>query len=229
MAKKKRGPGRPTTLTPKAQRDLLERISSGKTMFSACKALKVRYMAVIEKRQTDHEFRAVLARAMEHGAQACLDEAEDLLRRATNRNIAQVRELAHHLRWKAARLLRGTYGDRIELAGGLSVGPMPDSKTALGRARRIYTAIFMGLKQQGAALPQLPAPQAIPTPAEPAPAAAPSDAPAETPPERQRAPSARGQLVEGVEYFYNHDASSDEMGNAPDSPYGQRIGKRNPR
>jgi Bacteriophage Sf6, terminase small subunit-like len=61
----------------------------------------------------DDEFRQRLARAREAGVEANLEEVEELLRRANNKNISVVRELAHHLRWKASKLKPRNYGDRL--------------------------------------------------------------------------------------------------------------------
>ena len=57
------------------------------------------------------------------GTEANLEECERRLKNSTNKRISVDRELAHHYRWKASRLI-GTYRDKLEVTQ-----PAPDPAT----------------------------------------------------------------------------------------------------
>ena len=65
-----------------------------------------------------------VSRAREAGVEANLEEVEELLRGANNKNISVVRELAHHLRWKASKLKPRNYGDRLSAEVSGPVRPL---------------------------------------------------------------------------------------------------------
>ena len=100
---------RPQTITAEVEERLIERLIEGNTVEEACAALEIRYNTVVNS--PDAAFLKRLARAKEFGAHACVDQATDMLRKATAKNADIVRKSAQHLREKAAKLLPDVYGD----------------------------------------------------------------------------------------------------------------------
>ena len=116
--KPKRKPGRPSSLTPEREERLLKLVSSGKTIGEACRALRISRQAITDKRYVDDEFHKRSARATLLGTEANIEMCEERLRHSTNRRISVDRELAHHYRWKASKLL-SAYKDRIGVDLGI--------------------------------------------------------------------------------------------------------------
>ncbi len=63
-----------------------------------------------------------LARARQAGAAALVEQADNLLAAATRDDIQVIRERVHHLRWRAARLDPGKFGDKTQVAISGEVG-----------------------------------------------------------------------------------------------------------
>ena len=66
--------------------------------------------------------------ARHEGAHAYVEKAGAVLAEitpgATKATIARARELAHHYRWMASKMMPKTYGERVELDGHVSVDPL---------------------------------------------------------------------------------------------------------
>jgi len=141
--KQKRKLGRPTTLTPAKEVQLLKLVSQGKNFREACRALRLGYDVVWDRRAADPDFYDRSARAARLGTEANLEQAEARLKRSTNKRISVDRELAHHYRWKASKLL-SAYKDRV----GIDVqadGPVRATKLPrLEMARLFLFAIHEG-------------------------------------------------------------------------------------
>lgn len=118
MNKPKRKTGRPTKLTRKVEERLLKAVSAGATFREACRAARIDFHAVINMRFASDDFHRRSARATLLGTEANLELAETRLKRSTNRRIAVDRELAHHYRWKASKLL-SAYKDRVGVDLGI--------------------------------------------------------------------------------------------------------------
>ena len=158
---KKRKPGRPPVITPRVEERLLKGVTDGATVREVCRRLGIHYNTVAKKEYEDREFMGRLARARLAGAALCVDEAEDKLRKATPRNIAMVRELAHHLRWKASKLLP-QYSDRVSVGLG-APGQPGEPRSAIETARMMLFVLHDARREQEALHPRGPA--ALPAPA----------------------------------------------------------------
>jgi hypothetical protein len=106
--------GRPRNITPELEAVLFRGIAEGLTVRQACEAAGISYSSVARTAASDAGFRDRLARAYLHGSVFSLDDAEDRLRRATPKNIQVAREVAHHARWRASRLLPA-FSDRLKV------------------------------------------------------------------------------------------------------------------
>lgn len=106
--------GRPTTLTPALEESLFKLVSEGKTYKEACRTLRINYATVTTRKYTDDSFYRRSARATLLGTEANIEMAETRLRNSTNKRISVDRELAHHYRWKASKLL-SAYKDRVDV------------------------------------------------------------------------------------------------------------------
>ena len=107
-------PGRPTKLTAEVRTAFLKLVRDGKTKNEACRSVRVSKEAVDDLRERDDRFHRQLARATIMGAEASLEYAEERLKRSTNKKISVDRELAHHYRWKASKLI-GAYKDKVDI------------------------------------------------------------------------------------------------------------------
>src|SRR5437870_2706855 len=83
----KRKVGRPAVITLKIEERLLKLVTEGETVRQVCRILAISYNTVAKKEAKDDQFMVSLARARVAGAALCVDEAEDKLRKATNKNI----------------------------------------------------------------------------------------------------------------------------------------------
>jgi hypothetical protein len=119
-AKPKKKPGRPTTFTAKGEERLLKLVAEGKTFREACRDIGIDFKAVIGRRYADDGFHRRSARATLLGTEANLEMAETRLKKSTNKRISVDRELAHHYRWKASKLL-SAYKDRMGIDMNVSV------------------------------------------------------------------------------------------------------------
>lgn len=106
--------GRPRKLTPELETVLFREISEGKTIQDACKAVGVSFQSIAVRRAEDEYFREKLARAYLHGTVFSLDDAEHRLRHSNPKRIAIDREVAHHARWRASRLLPA-FSDKLRV------------------------------------------------------------------------------------------------------------------
>lgn len=122
----KRKPGRPTTFTPKKEAELQKLVSAGANFREACRKLKIDYKQIVDRRFADDGFHRRCLRATIIGTEANLEMAEARLKRSTNKRISVDREIAHHYRWKASKLLVA-YKDKvdIDLHGDLTVRQEP--------------------------------------------------------------------------------------------------------
>jgi hypothetical protein len=110
----KRKPGRPKVLTPEVQEKLAALVAEGATIREACKKLRIDRQAVLKERLSGSPLYGTLARATLLGTEENLELAEVRLKRSTNQRISVDRELAHHYRWKASKLL-AAYRDRVDV------------------------------------------------------------------------------------------------------------------
>lgn len=106
--------GRPRKLTPELELILLREISEGKTIEDACNIVGISRQSMAVRRSEDDGFRDRLARAYLHGTVFSLDDAEHRLRHSNPKRIAIDREVAHHARWRASRLLPA-FSDRLRV------------------------------------------------------------------------------------------------------------------
>lgn len=76
---------------------------------------------------SDERVRRVTSARMS-AAQVYEEEADELIRSAADPfELAKAKELAHHLRWRASKLNKGLYGDKLDLNHG---GEIKVKKTA---------------------------------------------------------------------------------------------------
>lgn len=128
MTSQKRKVGRPTTLTPAKVKALNRMVAQGATYREACRKLKINRDAVYERRMADDAFSAASARATLLGTEANLELAEERLKRSTNKRISVDRELAHHYRWKASKLL-SAYKDQLSVRADVDVTVKAEEKS----------------------------------------------------------------------------------------------------
>lgn len=115
--------GRPRVITPAIEAKLLDLVTGGCLLIDACRAVGIAYRTVAKKEREDSLFMRDLARARVAGAAFRLERAEKALDRASNQNIAVVREQVLHMRWVAAKLIPA-FKDRLEVAGEIGVKPL---------------------------------------------------------------------------------------------------------
>ena len=102
---------------------IVEMIQEGNTLTAIAAYLKVAVSTLIEYINKDTA-RSVRAReARENAAAVYVDEAENNIRIASDPfELAKAKELAHHLRWKAAKMSPKNFGDKIEVDNKGEVG-----------------------------------------------------------------------------------------------------------
>lgn len=76
----------------------------------------------------DEERRGQVDEARRRSAHAYAEKAEAVLAKlspkATKTTVARARELAHHYRWMASKMMPKTYGEKVELGGHVQVDPL---------------------------------------------------------------------------------------------------------
>ncbi len=184
MTKAKGKRGRPHAITPTIEKQLLKRIAAGDTLQEACRSVGIHPDTLAAKRLAEEGFFQASARAILLGAESNLSMVETRLKKSTNRRISVDRELAHHYRWKASKLL-SAYRDRLSVHDE-TPKPLPDELTMLEYARRLAFVIRQGAQVVDAQRPPSATPARPPAALLPAPPPVPVYREVDHRPERRR-------------------------------------------
>ena len=122
MAAKK---GRPSIYTIELAEAICERIAHGKALTKICKDKGMpAYQTVLRWRRDNEEFAKLYRAAKEDAADTIADQIQDVIARVESEelNPHQGRVMIDGLKWIAAKLKPGSYGDRIHQEHSGAVG-----------------------------------------------------------------------------------------------------------
>jgi hypothetical protein len=134
----KKRTGRPRSITPQLEPAIFDGIAAGLSIKAACQAAGCSYDSFSRLWAADEGFRNRAARAYLHGSVFFLANAENRLEAAKSDTIMVAREIAHHARWRAGRLIPAfseklavgvTDADGFFGAPAKAAPPAPDSNS----------------------------------------------------------------------------------------------------
>jgi hypothetical protein len=121
--------GRPSLRTPERVQAIIDRVRLGATLKAACKTENVSDRTMREWRQGDEELETNIFNARLAGIWPKLEEAEDALRNAKDRDAAIIADkIANHTRWLAEKLLavfQPIQKSEVEHTGPVVIGWQP--------------------------------------------------------------------------------------------------------
>jgi hypothetical protein len=91
----------------------LERLMSGDTMRNVTEELGISRSALFVRAHSDPEFKSMLQTALEMGTWSLVENT--LLELQTTDDPAKTRALADFVKWYAARVARGQFGDKVQV------------------------------------------------------------------------------------------------------------------
>jgi len=116
--------------------ELCDRILGGETMTSICKSIGVTKGSMIRWIALDAHRMAQVREARVGAAQAFDELAEDAIKTARGKEgIARARELAHHYRWRAAKINPREYGEKLEIDQQTTIINLSDEEIARRAAK----------------------------------------------------------------------------------------------
>ena len=110
-----------TKLTKPKTDLILAGISDGHTIVDVCEGIGISRTAFYKRMKTDSEFDAAVKQAQQYSAEKALEELDqvfdDALHRRKDYDTGVLRDYAHHVRWKASKILPERFGDSKNRAG----------------------------------------------------------------------------------------------------------------
>ena len=105
-----------TLLTEEIISNIIDQIEQGNTLTKICKQKNFPSLSYIYKSMRENEeLHKKIMKAREVGVWTLLDQTQDILNEPQDpKQFQQIRELAHHNRWKASKLASGVFGDKIK-------------------------------------------------------------------------------------------------------------------
>lgn len=114
--------GQPSTYTPEKAAQICERIADGESLRTICLDEAMPGRATVLRWLGEWpEFRDQYAQAREMQADAKFDEAWDIAHKAKSDDVAVARLQVDTIKWQTAKLAPRKYGERLELAGQVTV------------------------------------------------------------------------------------------------------------
>ena len=100
---------------------ILAGISDGHTIVDVCEGIGISRTAFYKRMKADPEFDAAVKQAQQYSAEKALEELDqvfdDALHRRKDYDTGVLRDYAHHVRWKASKILPERFGDSKNRAG----------------------------------------------------------------------------------------------------------------
>jgi len=110
-----------TKLTKPKTDLILAGISDGHTIVDVCEGIGISRTAFYKRMKADPEFDAAVKQAQQYSAEKALEELDqvfdDALHRRKDYDTGVLRDYAHHVRWKASKILPERFGDSKNRAG----------------------------------------------------------------------------------------------------------------
>ena len=104
-----------TKLTKPKTDLILAGISDGHTIVDVCEGIGISRTAFYKRMKADPEFDAAVKQAQQYSAEKALEELDqvfdDALHRRKDYDTGVLRDYAHHVRWKASKILPERFGD----------------------------------------------------------------------------------------------------------------------
>lgn len=110
-----------TKLT-KAKTDvILSSLADGHTIVDTCEGVGISRTAFYKLMKRDEDFQKAVRQAQEYSAEKALEELEgifdDALHKRKDYDTGVLRDYAHHVRWKASKVMPDRFGDQKNRAG----------------------------------------------------------------------------------------------------------------
>ena len=110
-----------TKLT-KAKTDvILSSLADGHTIVDTCEGVGISRTAFYKLMKRDDDFQKAVRQAQEYSAEKALEELEgifdDALHKRKDYDTGVLRDYAHHVRWKASKVMPDRFGDQKNRAG----------------------------------------------------------------------------------------------------------------
>ena len=110
-----------TKLTKQKTGIIISSLADGHTIVDVCKAIDISRAAFYKRMRNDEEFAKEVRYAQEQSAEKALEELDGIFDKALNKKNSYetmvLRYYAHHLRWRASKVLPERFGDQKNRTG----------------------------------------------------------------------------------------------------------------
>ena len=110
-----------TKLTKPKTDLIISGLADGHTIVDVCDGVGISRTAFYKRMKSDEEFAGAVREAQQYSAEKALEELDklfdDALHRRKDYDTGVLRDYAHHVRWKASKIISDKYGDAKNRAG----------------------------------------------------------------------------------------------------------------
>jgi|TARA_Y100000004_G_scaffold54675_2_gene60945 hypothetical protein len=110
-----------TKLTKTKTDVILSSLADGHTIVDTCEGVGISRTAFYKLMKRDEGFQKAVRQAQEYSAEKALEELEgifdDALHKRKDYDTGVLRDYAHHVRWKASKVMPDRFGDQKNRAG----------------------------------------------------------------------------------------------------------------
>lgn len=110
-----------TKLTKTKTDVILSSLADGHTIVDTCEGVGISRTAFYKLMKRDESFQKAVRQAQEYSAEKALEELEgifdDALHKRKDYDTGVLRDYAHHVRWKASKVMPDRFGDQKNRAG----------------------------------------------------------------------------------------------------------------
>jgi len=110
-----------TKLTKQKTDIIISSLADGHTIVDVCEGVGISRTAFYKRMKADAEFAAAVREAQTYSAEKALEELDkvfdDALHRRKDYDTSVLRDYAHHVRWKAGKVMPDRFGDQKNRAG----------------------------------------------------------------------------------------------------------------
>ena len=110
-----------TKLTKTKTDVILSSLADGHTIVDTCEGVGISRTAFYKLMKRDEGFQKAVRQAQEYSAEKALEELEgifdDALHKRKDYDTGVLRDYAHHVRWKASKVMPDRFGDKKNRAG----------------------------------------------------------------------------------------------------------------
>ena len=110
-----------TKLTKPKTDLIISGLADGHTIVDVCDGVGISRTAFYKRMKNDEEFAGAVREAQQYSAEKALEELDklfdDALHRRKDYDTGVLRDYAHHVRWKASKIISDKYGDAKNRAG----------------------------------------------------------------------------------------------------------------